>query len=204
MANLNLSKLLNAMEEKDSEQTFFAKLASTPAEEKVTPAAAPETATTPVKVEEPVKVAEVNTEMDKEMLQKVAESYDDAGRIMARGFYDEFQKLAVGYQTADTPNITPALQVNPAVQLSQGTPAHQAETSRVGAIINSLRSDTLMPAGTISVRGEQRVAVIPPDAPDRGTPTAADVMEAQTYGKTAGDRIMEKLWARHVEGKDVN
>lgn len=43
-------------------------------------------------------------EPSEDEIMKVASEYDAAGRIMARGFYDEFQKLAGNLDTDVTPN----------------------------------------------------------------------------------------------------
>lgn len=54
------------------------------------------------------KVAEAAAEEDVS-IEKVAAEYDAAGRIMARGFFDEFNKLAEGVLEGPTQAATPAL-----------------------------------------------------------------------------------------------
>lgn len=54
------------------------------------------------------KVAELAAEEDLS-IEKVAAEYDAAGRIMARGFFDEFQKLAEGVLEEASDAATPAL-----------------------------------------------------------------------------------------------
>lgn len=54
------------------------------------------------------KVAEAAAEEDLS-IEKVAAEYDAAGRIMARGFFDEFNKLAEGVLEGPTQASTPAL-----------------------------------------------------------------------------------------------
>lgn len=54
------------------------------------------------------KVAEAAAEEDVS-IEKVAAEYDAAGRIMARGFFDEFNKLAEGVLEGPSQASTPAL-----------------------------------------------------------------------------------------------
>lgn len=55
---------------------------------------------------EQVAEAIADAELDKEASIKLAAEYDSAGRIMARGFYDELHKLAAEADTHVVPNNT--------------------------------------------------------------------------------------------------
>lgn len=102
--------------------------------EKTASAPAPVVAAEPVvaAVEPTVTPVENNEELA--MQEKVAE-LDAEGRIIARGFMDEIQKIAVEV-TGMTPN-TGAVPANPAVQVSN-TDAHEADVQKVESLIKKL------------------------------------------------------------------
>jgi hypothetical protein len=96
-------------------------------------------------------------------LRKIAEEYDAAGRIMARGFTDELQKIAVG-ATGITPN-TAAIPENPAVQVTDG----YVQLPEVDAVVNTLRQMTQGAEARFSSEGKVEVA------PHTTMPTGASV-----------------------------
>ena len=93
---------------------------------------------------------------------KVASEYDAAGRIMARGFYDEFNKLAGNMDTDVNPNqmtesasaaSTPALGDRglPTVPTNfAGNEAHDGQIETAGQGGKEVYKDVLKPAKTIS------------------------------------------------------
>jgi hypothetical protein len=93
---------------------------------------------------------------------KVAQEYDSAGRIMARGFYDEFMKLAgamdtdvASNQTTESPSAasTPALGNRglPTVETNfAGNEAHDGQIETAGPGGKQVYKDVLKPAKTIS------------------------------------------------------
>jgi hypothetical protein len=93
---------------------------------------------------------------------KIAAEYDSAGRIMARGFYDEFNKLAGNMDTDVTPNqntesesaaATPALGERglPTVETNYaGSPNNDQPIETAGQEPKKVYADALKPAKTIS------------------------------------------------------
>ena len=93
---------------------------------------------------------------------KIASEYDAAGRIMARGFFDEFSKLAGALDTDVSPNqmtespsaaSTPALGDRglPTVETNfAGNEAHDQKIETGHAMSKQVYKDTLKPNKTIS------------------------------------------------------
>lgn len=113
------------------------------------------------KIAEAEAAEQVASEDDGEIV-KIAAEYDAAGRIMARGFFDEFYKLAEG-MTSAAPNQdtesesaakTPALGERglPTVETNfAGSPNHDQAMSTTGANAGkSNYADSLAPTKTIS------------------------------------------------------
>ena len=118
-------------------------------------------------------------------LQKIAELEDMKGRIQARGFVDEIQKIAVTV-TGMTPN-TGAIPANPAVQIATSD-AHEADVSKVESIIKKLTlggEQKMSPSGVIH-ENNIPVAATQPIAIDEH-PVAADA-------KTASEEIISSLY----------
>jgi len=105
----------------------------------------------------------INAEVDDEQqIMKVASEYDAAGRIMARGFYDEFNKLAQGMETTVSPNqntetessaSTPSLGDRglPTVPTNYaGSDKHDQPIETTGAGPKDVYKDSLKPTKTIS------------------------------------------------------
>jgi len=101
-------------------------------------------------------------ESDEVDIVKVASEYDAAGRIMARGFYDEFNKLAGNLDTAVAANqmtespssaSTPALGDRglPTVETNfAGNDAHDQKIDTTGPGPKQVYADSLKPKKTIS------------------------------------------------------
>ena len=179
---MNLDEILATIQDGDPKETFLSKLAATNVE-------TPEP--TPVEKE---KIAEAE---DEELMKKVAEEVDAQGRIMARAFMDELNKIAVSTQMVDTPHPA-AIVENPAVEMGKDMPGMipgQDITGRVSAIINQLKAPT--EAGVSEIVQTGNVVDVPPRSPiDEAPPIAYDANNAAQ--KTAGDRILEQLWKLHV------
>lgn len=147
------------------------------------------TAAAPAAIAEPVVVAETPVavvETDEvASLQKVAEFEDMKGRIQARAFVDEIQKIAVTV-TGLTPN-TGAVPANPAVQVSNSD-AHEADVAKVESIIKKLTMGgeaKVNPAGAVH---EQNVPVA------GAQPIAVDEHPVAADAKTASEEIMTALY----------
>jgi hypothetical protein len=93
---------------------------------------------------------------------KVAQEYDSAGRIMARGFFDEFQKLAGALDTAASENqnteseskaSTPALGTRglPTMETNfAGSPNHDQPLETAGQAAKQVYLDSLAPTKSIN------------------------------------------------------
>lgn len=104
----------------------------------------------------------VQDEADSPNIVKVASEYDAAGRIMARGFYDEFHKLAGNMDTDVSSNqmtespshaSTPALGERglPTVETNfAGNEAHDQKIETAGPGPKQVYKDVLKPKKTIS------------------------------------------------------
>jgi hypothetical protein len=193
---MNLDDILNKIQDGDPKETFVAKLASMPSAE---PVVAPGVDPTEPKVASANvdHIVDVATDNDEELMKKVAEEVDAQGRVMARAFYDELQKLAVGTQMVDTPHPG-AMVDNPAVQMPIAMPGAtpgQDATGRVAAIINQLKAPT--EAGVSSITQTGTPVDYPPRIPvDESQLIAYDANNMPA--KTSGDRILEGLFNIHV------
>jgi hypothetical protein len=115
------------------------------------------------KMAEAIAEAEASevVEEDGEII-KVAQEYDSAGRIMARGFYDEFMKLAgaldtdvASNQMTESPSeaATPSLGDRglPTVETNfAGNDAHDGKIETAGPGPKTVYKDSLKPKKTIS------------------------------------------------------
>ena len=105
---------------------------------------------------------EILVDDDEPDFRKIAAEYDAAGRIMARGFVDEFSKLAGALDTSVTDNqmtespsaaATPALGDRglPTVKTNfAGNDAHDGQIETTGPGPREVYKDVLKPAKTIS------------------------------------------------------
>lgn len=111
--------------------------------------------------DEVIEGAQYEVEEDTDII-KIAAEYDSAGRIMARGFYDEFMKLAGNMDTDVSPNqmtespsaaSTPALGNRglPTVETNfAGTEQHDKSIETTGPGPKQVYANTLKPSKTIS------------------------------------------------------
>ena len=121
----------------------------------------------------PVVVAEVPEAEKVAELQKVAAEMDAAGRVMARAFYDELQKIAVsahGY----VDSAAEMVRENPAVQVSLA-PERMENASKAIQIVQQLTAGERMkgPEGYVQVNG-QIVDGTKPEIPVEEHPVAID------------------------------
>jgi hypothetical protein len=106
---------------------------------------------------------------------KIAEEEDAAGRIMARGFADELQKLAGGYNTAETfntgpkggsfkPNVGGIIQSKPGYDLGNAGKSGQgyALGGKAGAGAMQKRHSTSMAAAGQAGGSSKNVVGAPP------------------------------------------
>ena len=154
----------------------------------VTPEAPGVQATTPVAaaVATPaVAIPPVVTEEVQEQ-QKVAAEMDEAGRVIARAFYDELQKIAVsahGY--VDTLAEEPT---NPAVQMSL-KPSRLNNAMRAAGIIDQLTAGERLHGteGYIEVNGN----IVEPTAPELTVDEHPLLVDA---GKRADAAVISKIY----------
>ena len=170
-----LEEIIADLEKEAAESTPEEKTAEEKTEEKTEEKSEEKTEE---KTEEGEKTAEEKTEekseevSEEDQLKKEAEEYDAAGRIIARAFADELEKISVTV-TGMTPN-TGAVPDNPALQVSNEE-VHEGDVAKVQAILNKLTMglNAKGPAGAVH---EQNVPVAPVQsvAVDE-KPVAADV-----------------------------
>lgn len=122
-------------------------------------------------------------------LRKIAEEMDEAGRIIARSFYDELQKLAVGsVGLTPNPDATPD---NPLVQISKAD-VHEQDVAKVQAIIQQLTDGerNATPDGYVQVNGQ----IVARTEPVVDAQTNAALPDKQP--KTASADVIEKIYTR--------
>jgi hypothetical protein len=124
-------------------------------------------------------------EYEKTAEEKVAEA-DAEGRIMARGFWDEFQKIAVSMQP-QYPADPGAVVDNPAVEVSRGEAAMpQADkATQVMAMINQLTAAGKVGAGEITTPAGA-MPMQKADPAEGSAPLVADQVKAQESAMTGG------------------
>ncbi|MBC8549302.1 MAG: hypothetical protein H8D23_06590 [Candidatus Brocadiales bacterium] len=189
---INMEQVLQALAETENpEESFNAALQDT---EKVASA-------TPAVEEEVMETPETSEDED---LAKVAEA-DAQGRIMARAFHDELNKLAVA-PVAAYPADPGALPNNPAVEMGRGEPAqrHQAGQSAANGLIAQLSSAGKVGQGEFGTPAG--VQPLPPTDPMEGNqPLAADMGKMQERAavpgadavKTGALKITETLYNKY-------
>jgi len=200
---INMEQILEALSETENPEEAFAKtlqegtekVANAKEDEKETP-------DTPEASEKEVEKTAEQTEEDEEMA-KVAEA-DAEGRIMARAFIDELQKLGVA-PVADYPADPAAVPNNPAVEMGRGEPAqpHADKQGKVNAILNTLVAANKVGAGEIGTyAGPMPEAKADPQ--EGNMPLAADADAAQkraavpgaSVEKNSALKIVNTLYAR--------
>ena len=157
--------------------------------------------TEPEKVEETTKVAEVPEDQE-----KIAQEFEDQGRIMARGFMNELNKLAVGTEVM-TPNPDAVPKINPAAELAQTEmPAEEPDIQAVVGEINRLRQATMVGArehgqsGTVTDTPHKKPEV------EGAPPVVYDQAKAQlgsgAVNKLASDEIVGTLYQHYFGEED--
>lgn len=195
--SLNLDAIMAAIESASTpEEELIAKLAGvTPVEKSEEIVETPEK---PV-----VTTTEKNAEPEGDDLQKKAAEVDDQGRIMARAFFDELNKIAVG-DVGITPNPA-AVPDNPGIQLSNQGGVGAAAYGPADAVIQQLTASAQVggPQGTIGVQGGA-MQPIPGVAGVDEHPVAADAAKAKERAmadKTAADKAISALYKKFVGGE---
>ena len=146
---------------------------------------------------------------------KLAAQLDQEGRVFARAFYDELnkiatEKLALNPTTGITPNRAQFQQMNPGMQNSVLEDAGAPEINRVVAILNSLVGDPTMPATKTEVGPLATPSAAPSDGHLGGQVTNAEQMRAQeeamAYQAVAkgasydGTEVVSALYAHYFGG----
>ena len=137
-------------------------------------------------------------------MAKIAEA-DAQGRIMARAFFDEMNKLAVA-PVAAYPADPGALPNNPAVEMGRGEPAqrHMEAQSAANGLIAQMTAAGKVGAGEIGTpAGVQPLAKS--DPMEGNQPLAADMAKAQERAavpgaeavKTGALKITEALYNKY-------
>lgn len=146
---VNIGQVLEALAQDETPEEAFQAGLQEDGTEKIAAANVQETET-PETLEAPEGAVEANDED----LAKVAEA-DDQGRIMARAFFDELNKMAVA-PVANYPADPGAIPNNQALEVGRGEPAqpHGEKSMQVNSILNSLVAankvgapEIAMPAG---------------------------------------------------------
>ena len=176
MGILNMEEVLAALEDNNTpEESFAAGLQDD--NEKVASAYSQETGTP----ETPAMAGDYS----QEDVEKVAQA-DAEGRIMAQGFWDELQKVAVA-PVAAYPADPGAIPANPAVEVAKGEFAqpHAEGVSKVNAMIAQLTAAGKVGAGEIGTPA----GVMPEahtDPQDGNAPLAVDQAKAQEAAASGG------------------
>ncbi len=137
-------------------------------------------------------------------LAKVAEA-DDQGRIMARAFFDELNKMAVA-PIANYPADPGAIPMNGAVEVGRGEPAqpHGEKSMQVNSILNSLVAANKVGAPEIAMPAGPQPGQ-KADLQTGNQPLAADLAKAQERAmvpgmeveKQSGVKIINNLYAKY-------
>lgn len=115
--------------------------------------------------------------------EKIAE-LDQSGRIMARGFYDELEKLAkLPMGAGGTPPDTGSIPDNPNVEVPKGEMAadQNLTSAQVRQLLKYLTQATQMGAGELATSGKAQPAA---KTNPQSAPVAADVQKAQAEQAT--------------------
>lgn len=140
--------------------------------------------------EEQEKTAENKSqEESEEEMRKTAKRADEEGRVMARSFFDELQKLGVA-PTAEYPSDPGAVPINRGVEVPRGEAAqpHAEQTSKVNQIIAQLTTSNKVGAGEVgtSAQVEPQKHTAPQEAP-----VAADIMKAEERKMTGEGQVVK-------------
>lgn len=149
-----------------------------------------------IKEESPEIEKKAEEKSTSDELDKLAAEADDQGRIIARAFMDELNKIAVG-DTDKTENSAEEGD-NPALQLSNkeiGLATASAADNLIQGLTASVKAGG--PQGTIGAQGAVQ-DIIPGTAGDEVliTPTSG------TATKAASDEVVSELYKRYIEGSE--
>lgn len=142
-------------------------------------------------------------------MEKIAEA-DAQGRIMARAFFDELEKVGV-LPMAEYPADPGAVTNNPAVEVGRGEPAQRNVEGQSAAnqLIAELTAANKVGAGEVSTpAGAQPVAKTDPN--EGNQPLAADAAKAQEKAavpgaeavKTGALKITKTLYNKYFGGEE--
>jgi len=156
------------------------------------------------------QVMETPETLEDSEMDKVAEA-DAQGRIMARAFHDELNKLAVA-PVAQYPADPGAIPINPAIEVGRGEPAqrHQQAQAAANGLIAQYTAANKVGVGEIATpAGPQPLGKI--DPMEGNQPLAADMGKAQERAavpgaeavKTGALKITEALMERYFPEEEV-
>ena len=149
------------------------------------------------------KVAEDNSETEttpsspETTDEDLVKEADAQGRIMARAFVEELNKVAVA-PVADYPADPGAIPSNPALELprGEGNQPHAEQNAKVNAIIGQLTAANKVGAGEIS--GPAGVMSMEEKTPGNEVQVAADAAKEQEQAATGGGPSAEKTSAEDI------
>lgn len=207
---INMEQVMQALEENENPAEVFASDLQDNEEgtEKVAEAVEGQETETPETPEASVEEApeEVANEDD---LAKVAAA-DDEGRIIARAFFDELNKLAVA-PVADYPADPGSIPNNPALEVGRGEPAqpHGEKSMKVNAILNSLVAANKVGAPEIATPAGPAPGG-KADPQEGNQPLAADAAKAQERAavpgvdveKNSAVTIIDSLYKKYFETEE--
>lgn len=135
--------------------------------------------------------------------EKIAAMIEDEGRLFARVFVDELNKIAteksaLNPPTGITPDVSPMLQMNPAVNVSVAEDGRAVEVDRVSAILNSMTGMPTNPAAKIEFEAPDGGQMATPSAPMGAQPTAAEIAKAQEAAAAARQEAARKTGSVNV------
>lgn len=145
-------------------------------------------------------VAQATSPVDEDMAKIAA--LQEEGQIMARAFYNELQKLAVGDGpiTEDTSSIAKPSDVN---HVSTGVLLPQA-AGTVAAVLKAKAAPTVQTAG--GVIEDNTAQAMPTERPVDPKPLPADAMKAQerqeAMNKAAANQILSNLYGKFFGGNE--
>ena len=134
-----------------------------------------------------------NVSTDEDLVKEA----DAQGRIMARAFVEELNKVAVA-PIADYPADPGAIPNNPALELPRGeaNQPHAEQSAKVNAIIAQLTSANKVGAGEIA--SPAGVVSIEEKTPGNEVQVAADAAKEQEQAATGGGASGEKTGADRI------
>lgn len=194
---LNIDEILASLEQEKTAEEEFAEGVADEDTQDAKPADDPVEDENVKEEEEETKTADAADED----LEKVAAEYDAQGRIMAKAFMDELQKLAVG-DGPYTPNMDDAKKgINELVK------GEVPEGGKVDAVVAKLRELEGAARSGSYVQVEGQPAPVPPKAVDEtfgSTASDGQAKAASANDESPESRIIENLYTTYFEGEDSN